>query len=76
MLLIKTMRIQMKTSQTIQEVLTKFTDIVNKAYGLEKEFRKEETIYVILCSPISDRDSKVSVIKNPIINLKWNLKIF
>lgn len=55
----------MISTESIQNMFTRFIDIVNKACSLEKEFSKEELIHKVLHSLhslTSDWDSKVTTI--------------
>lgn len=50
------------STASTQEMFTRFTNIVNKAQGLGKEFNTEELIHKVFRSLMSDWDSKVIAI--------------
>lgn len=54
---------QMKSSELIQDIFTRFTNIMKKAHGIEKGAPQGGTDMQCFSPPTFDWDSKVTVIK-------------
>lgn len=63
MLISKYENFEMKSSESIPEMFTRFTDIVNKAKALGRDFNKDDLIRKILRSLPSEWDPKVTAIE-------------
>ena len=74
---------QMKENETITEMITQFTDVMNSLVALEKEYTQVEMVRNVLRAIIPDWEKKIITVEEPndlstltLENLIGNLMVY